>query len=132
MACCCGNLRALPVLLCVFPTAEKLMRIAAVFVCVRFYVFRRCEDDERLAAACVLTPSCAEELDRIEEGLDVINNDMKQAEIALKKMGKCCGICTMPWTRYNVTKSIGFYHRRCCFRPKQWTVNIFRQKRIFK
>jgi hypothetical protein len=43
--------------------------------------------------------SCAEELDRIEEGLDVINNDMKQAEIALKKMGKCCGICTMPWKR---------------------------------
>ena len=24
---------------------------------------------------------------------------MKQAERALKKMGKCCGICFMPWQR---------------------------------
>ena len=40
-----------------------------------------------------------EQLDHIEEGLDTINNEMKQAERALKKMGKCCGICFLPWQR---------------------------------
>eukprot|EP00090_Calanus_glacialis_P010320 TRINITY_DN18708_c0_g1_i1.p1 TRINITY_DN18708_c0_g1~~TRINITY_DN18708_c0_g1_i1.p1 ORF type:complete len:149 (-),score=48.82 TRINITY_DN18708_c0_g1_i1:969-1415(-) len=38
-------------------------------------------------------------MDHIEEGLDTINNEMKQAEKALKKMGKCCGICVLPWKR---------------------------------
>ena len=36
-----------------------------------------------------------EQLDHIEEGLDTINNEMKQAERALKRMGKCCGICIL-------------------------------------
>jgi len=40
-----------------------------------------------------------EQLDHIEEGLDTINNEMKQAERALKRMGKCCGICILPWQR---------------------------------
>merc|ERR1719205_552596 len=40
-----------------------------------------------------------EQMDHIEEGLDTINNEMKQAEKALKKMGKCCGICVLPWKR---------------------------------
>jgi len=40
-----------------------------------------------------------EQLDHIEEGLDTINNEMKQAERALKRMSKCCGICFMPWQR---------------------------------
>ena len=40
-----------------------------------------------------------EQLDHIEEGLDTINNEMKQAERALKKMGKCCGICFLPFKR---------------------------------
>jgi len=62
-------------------------------------VKRRCKERDRKLDRLFVTASCSEELDRIEEGLDVINNDMKQAEIALKKMGKCCGICTMPWKR---------------------------------
>ena len=41
-----------------------------------------------------------EQLDHIEEGLDTINNEMKQAERALKRMSKCCGICFMPWQRW--------------------------------
>ena len=41
----------------------------------------------------------AEQLDHIEEGLDTINNEMKQAERALKRMSKCCGLCLMPWQR---------------------------------
>jgi synaptosomal-associated protein 25 len=37
-----------------------------------------------------------EQLDRIEEGMDQINADMKEAEKALADMGKCCGIFSCP------------------------------------
>uniref|UniRef100_A0A674IIZ7 Synaptosomal-associated protein n=1 Tax=Terrapene triunguis TaxID=2587831 RepID=A0A674IIZ7_9SAUR len=42
-----------------------------------------------------LTPS-PEQLDRIDEGLDQINQDMKEAEKNLTDMAKCCGICVCP------------------------------------
>uniref|UniRef100_G3PJH6 Synaptosomal-associated protein n=1 Tax=Gasterosteus aculeatus aculeatus TaxID=481459 RepID=G3PJH6_GASAC len=34
------------------------------------------------------------ELERIEEGLDQINSDMKEAEKNLTDLGKCCGLCS--------------------------------------
>lgn len=34
-----------------------------------------------------------EQLERIEEGLDQINADMKEAEKNLTDLGKCCGLC---------------------------------------
>jgi len=37
-----------------------------------------------------------EQLDRIEEGMDQINADMKEAEKNLTGMEKCCGICVCP------------------------------------
>jgi len=37
-----------------------------------------------------------EQLDRIEEGMDQINADMKEAENALSGMEGCCGICGNP------------------------------------
>ncbi|XP_077299778.1 synaptosomal-associated protein 25kDa isoform X2 [Arctopsyche grandis] len=37
-----------------------------------------------------------EQLDRIEEGMDQINADMKEAEKNLSGMEKCCGICVLP------------------------------------
>ena len=33
-----------------------------------------------------------EQLDRIEEGLDAVNQDMKEAEEHLAGMEKCCGL----------------------------------------
>ncbi|CAL4110242.1 unnamed protein product, partial [Meganyctiphanes norvegica] len=36
------------------------------------------------------------QLDRIEEGMDQINQDMKEAEKNLSGMEKCCGICKLP------------------------------------
>ena len=50
-----------------------------------------------------LTPLAppTEQLDRIEEGMDEINRDMKEAEKALQGMEKCCGLCVLPWKRYN-------------------------------
>ncbi|XP_063232072.1 synaptosomal-associated protein 25 isoform X1 [Bacillus rossius redtenbacheri] len=37
-----------------------------------------------------------EQLDRVEEGMDQINADMKEAEKNLTGMEKCCGLCVLP------------------------------------
>ncbi|XP_074602552.1 synaptosomal-associated protein 25kDa [Brevipalpus obovatus] len=37
-----------------------------------------------------------EQLDRVEEDMDKINADMKEAEKALTGMEQCCGLCTCP------------------------------------
>lgn len=37
-----------------------------------------------------------EQLDRIEEGMDQINADMREAEKNLTGMEKCCGLCVLP------------------------------------
>ncbi|KAH8310802.1 hypothetical protein KR044_003075 [Drosophila immigrans] len=43
-----------------------------------------------------------EQLDRIEEGMDRINADMREAEKNLSGMEKCCGICVLPWKKVNL------------------------------
>lgn len=40
-----------------------------------------------------------EQLDRVEENLDQINVDMKEAERNLTGLEKCCGLCVCPWRR---------------------------------
>lgn len=40
-----------------------------------------------------------EQLDRIEEGMDRINADMREAEKNLSGMEKCCGLCVVPWKK---------------------------------
>uniref|UniRef100_A0A671DMW2 Synaptosomal-associated protein 23 n=1 Tax=Rhinolophus ferrumequinum TaxID=59479 RepID=A0A671DMW2_RHIFE len=37
-----------------------------------------------------------EQLNRIEEGMDQINKDMKEAEKTLTELNKCCGLCVCP------------------------------------
>lgn len=37
-----------------------------------------------------------EQLERVEGGLDTINQDMREAEEHLKGMEKCCGLCVLP------------------------------------
>jgi len=41
----------------------------------------------------------AEQIDRIGEGMDQINQDMRDAEKNLEGMEKCCGLCVLPWSR---------------------------------
>lgn len=41
-----------------------------------------------------------EQLDRIEEGMDQINADMKEAESNLAGMEKCCGLCVLPCNKW--------------------------------
>uniref|UniRef100_A0AAY4EHM1 Synaptosomal-associated protein n=1 Tax=Denticeps clupeoides TaxID=299321 RepID=A0AAY4EHM1_9TELE len=64
-----------------------------------------CFGEERLFFFCPSVPSnrnslllipshhCPEQLERIEEGLDQINQDMREAEKNLTDLGKCCGLC---------------------------------------
>ncbi|KAM9381120.1 synaptosomal-associated protein 23 isoform 2-T2 [Phaethornis superciliosus] len=40
-----------------------------------------------------------EQLNRIEEGMDQINKDMKEAEKTLTELNKCCGLCVCPCNR---------------------------------
>ncbi|XP_036592083.1 synaptosomal-associated protein 23 isoform X2 [Trichosurus vulpecula] len=40
-----------------------------------------------------------EKLNRIEEGMDQINKDMREAEKTLTELNKCCGLCVCPWNR---------------------------------
>ncbi|CAH0728359.1 unnamed protein product, partial [Brenthis ino] len=44
----------------------------------------------------VMLDEQGEQLDRIEEGMDQINADMREAEKNLSGMEKCCGICALP------------------------------------
>ncbi|PNI94552.1 SNAP23 isoform 20, partial [Pan troglodytes] len=37
-----------------------------------------------------------EQLNRIEEGLDQINKDMRETEKTLTELNKCCGLCVCP------------------------------------
>uniref|UniRef100_A0A3B5Q6M6 t-SNARE coiled-coil homology domain-containing protein n=1 Tax=Xiphophorus maculatus TaxID=8083 RepID=A0A3B5Q6M6_XIPMA len=39
---------------------------------------------------------CQSQLDRVEEGMNHINQDMKEAEKNLKDLGKCCGLFICP------------------------------------
>ncbi|XP_064421106.1 synaptosomal-associated protein 23 [Latimeria chalumnae] len=40
-----------------------------------------------------------EQLGRVEEGMDQINQDMKEAEKNLTDLTKCCGLCVCPCSR---------------------------------
>ncbi|KAG9265110.1 SNARE_SNAP25N and SNARE_SNAP23C domain-containing protein [Astyanax mexicanus] len=42
----------------------------------------------------VMLDEQGEQLERIEEGLDQINQDMREAEKNLTDMAKCCGLCS--------------------------------------
>uniref|UniRef100_UPI00358F741A synaptosomal-associated protein 25-like n=1 Tax=Myxine glutinosa TaxID=7769 RepID=UPI00358F741A len=44
----------------------------------------------------VMLDEQGEQLERIEDGMDQINQDMKEAEKNLTGLGKCCGLCDYP------------------------------------
>ncbi|KAM8781472.1 synaptosomal-associated protein 23 isoform 1-T2 [Rhynchonycteris naso] len=48
-----------------------------------------------------------EQLQRIEEGMDQINKDMKEAEKTLTELNKCCGLCVCPCNRFS---DVGCFH----------------------
>ncbi|XP_005283786.1 synaptosomal-associated protein 25-like [Malaclemys terrapin pileata] len=57
----------------------------------------------------VMLDEQGEQLDRIDEGLDQINQDMKEAEKNLTDMAKCCGICVCPCAKLKNIKASEAY-----------------------
>ncbi|XP_030075154.1 synaptosomal-associated protein 25-like [Microcaecilia unicolor] len=57
----------------------------------------------------VMLDEQGEQLDRIDQGLDQINQDMKEAEKNLTDMGKCCGLCVCPCDKLKNIKSSEAY-----------------------
>ncbi|XP_033228386.1 synaptosomal-associated protein 25 isoform X1 [Belonocnema kinseyi] len=56
-----------------------------------------CEESEDTGANILtMLDHQGEQLDRIEEGMDQINADMREAEKNLTGMEKCCGLCVLP------------------------------------
>ncbi|BFZ11905.1 hypothetical protein BsWGS_14943 [Bradybaena similaris] len=59
-----------------------------------------CEESQDVGVkTIVMLDEQGEQLDRIEEGMDQINQDMKDAEKNLEGLEKCCGLCVLPWKR---------------------------------
>ncbi|XP_075771450.1 synaptosomal-associated protein 25-like [Pelodiscus sinensis] len=57
----------------------------------------------------VMLDEQGEQLDRIDEGLDQINQDMKEAEKNLTDMAKCCGLCVCPCAKLKNIKASEAY-----------------------
>ncbi|XP_055679422.1 synaptosomal-associated protein 25 isoform X3 [Lutzomyia longipalpis] len=56
-----------------------------------------CEESEEAGGKTLnMLSHQGEQLDRIEEGMDQINADMREAEKNLSGMEKCCGLCVLP------------------------------------
>lgn len=58
-------------------------------------------DTEKKSLTWWTLPVCvSEQLKRVDEGMDQINQDMRQAEKNLTDLSKCCGLCVCPCDRY--------------------------------
>lgn len=61
------------------------------------------DTEEESDMVCV--PVCvSEQLRRVDEGMDQINQDMRQAEKNLTDLSKCCGMCVCPCDRYTAAR----------------------------
>nr|AAO83846.1 synaptosomal-associated 25 protein isoform A [Lymnaea stagnalis] len=59
-----------------------------------------CEESKEAGIkTLVMLDEQGEQLDRIEEGMGQINQDMRDAEKNLEGLEKCCGLCVLPWKR---------------------------------
>jgi synaptosomal-associated protein 25 len=60
-----------------------------------------CEESKEAGIkTLVMLDDQGEQLERVEQNLDTINQDMKEAEEHLKGMEKCCGLCVLPCMKW--------------------------------
>ncbi|XP_075871016.1 synaptosomal-associated protein 25 isoform X2 [Nelusetta ayraudi] len=59
--------------------------------------------------ALVMLDEQGEQLERIEEGMDSINKDMREAEKNLTDMAQCCGLCIWPIRKLKAFEESGAY-----------------------
>lgn len=57
---------------------------------------------------CCACLCVSEQLRRVEQGMDQINQDMRQAEKNLTDLSKCCGLCVCPCDRYTVHSELWY------------------------
>ncbi|XP_059208550.1 synaptosomal-associated protein 23-like isoform X2 [Centropristis striata] len=57
------------------------------------------ESKQTGANTLVMLDQQGEQLKRVDEGMDQINHDMRQAEKNLTDLSKCCGLCVCPCDR---------------------------------
>ncbi|XP_061172511.1 synaptosomal-associated protein 25-like isoform X5 [Saccostrea cucullata] len=71
-----------------------------------------CEESQDVGIkTIVMLDQQGEQLDRIEEGMDQINQDMRDAEKNLEGLEKCCGLCVLPWKRAKNFEKGGDYDK---------------------
>ncbi|XP_071354237.1 synaptosomal-associated protein 23-like isoform X2 [Trachinotus anak] len=63
------------------------------------------------ANTMVMLDQQGEQLKRVEEGMDQINQDMRQAEKNLTDLSKCCGLCVCPCDRVTSIEHDSRYKR---------------------
>ncbi len=72
-------------------------------------------DTEKESLTRCGVPVCvSEQLKRVEDGMDQINQDMRQAEKNLTDLSKCCGLCVCPCDRYTVPSELLKAPNHCC------------------
>ncbi|XP_074497120.1 synaptosomal-associated protein 25 isoform X3 [Sebastes fasciatus] len=59
--------------------------------------------------AVVMLDEQGEQLERIEEGMDSVNRDMREAEKNLTDMAQCCGLCIWPIRKLKAFEESGAY-----------------------
>ncbi|XP_074515934.1 synaptosome associated protein 23.1 isoform X1 [Sebastes fasciatus] len=69
------------------------------------------ESKETGANTMVMLDEQGEQLRRVDEGMDQINQDMRQAEKNLTDLSKCCGLCVCPCSRVSSIENDSKYKR---------------------
>ncbi|XP_023252926.1 synaptosomal-associated protein 25-like isoform X1 [Seriola lalandi dorsalis] len=67
------------------------------------------ESKEAGIISLVMLDEQGEQLERIEEGMDSINRDMREAEKNLTDMAQCCGLCAWPIRKLKAFEKSGAY-----------------------
>lgn len=96
-----------------------MLALKYFFMCTsneqRFWIDERCHQYECIPnfSKCIILLSCfmlvsscdiyKEQLRHVEQGMDQINQDMRQAEKNLTDLSKCCGLCVCPCDRYELS-----------------------------
>ncbi len=55
---------------------------------------------QRLRLPITVPPFIPEQLDRVNDQMDTIHEDIKHTEQNLDNLEKCCGLFTLPWKKY--------------------------------
>ncbi|KAG7237997.1 hypothetical protein INR49_031351 [Caranx melampygus] len=69
------------------------------------------ESKQTGANTMVMLDQQGEQLKRVEQGMDQINQDMRQAEKNLTDLSKCCGLCICPCDRVTSIENDSRYKR---------------------